>query len=119
MATLQGIHGSALTPVTPRFCWFQTPAGSEEETTQWDSVAEGLSLGQRTCVQTGTIPIPTVLSEPESLIPLGSSVTIWCQGTAGGKEFELYKEEKHSIWNAHAVEAHQQVQILHHKHDRA
>ncbi|XP_066127173.1 leukocyte immunoglobulin-like receptor subfamily A member 5 [Saccopteryx bilineata] len=61
----------------------------------------GLSLGQRTCVQTGTVPIPTLLSEPGSLIPLGSSVTIWCQWTAESTVFQLYKEEKHALWNTH------------------
>ncbi|KAM8787459.1 leukocyte immunoglobulin-like receptor subfamily A member 4 [Rhynchonycteris naso] len=61
----------------------------------------GLSLGQRTCTLEGTLPIPTILSEPGSLIPLGSSVTVWCQGPAESKEFQLYKEDKHALWNTH------------------
>ncbi|KAM8788785.1 LOW QUALITY PROTEIN: leukocyte immunoglobulin-like receptor subfamily A member 6 [Rhynchonycteris naso] len=50
----------------------------------------GLSLGQRTRVQTGTLPKPTIWAEPGPVIPLGSSVTIWCQGPLEAQKFHLY-----------------------------
>ncbi|XP_066227858.1 leukocyte immunoglobulin-like receptor subfamily B member 4 [Saccopteryx leptura] len=53
----------------------------------------GLSLGQRTRMQTGTLPKPTIWAKPASVIPWGSSVTIWCQGIREAQEFHLYIED--------------------------
>ncbi|XP_066227841.1 leukocyte immunoglobulin-like receptor subfamily A member 6 [Saccopteryx leptura] len=54
----------------------------------------GLSLGQRTCNDTGTLPKPTIWAEPGPVIPLNSSVTIWCQGPLEAQEFHVYEEKK-------------------------
>ncbi|XP_066127169.1 leukocyte immunoglobulin-like receptor subfamily A member 6 [Saccopteryx bilineata] len=60
----------------------------------------GLSLGQRTHVQTGTLPKPTIWAQPGSVIPWGTSVTIRCQGTLEAQEFHLYKKGKQVLWNS-------------------
>ncbi|XP_015420907.1 PREDICTED: leukocyte immunoglobulin-like receptor subfamily A member 6, partial [Myotis davidii] len=58
----------------------------------------GLSVGLRTPVQAGAIPKPTIRAEPGPMIPLGSPVTIWCQGTPGAAEYLLYKEGRPQPW---------------------
>ncbi|XP_006753586.1 PREDICTED: leukocyte immunoglobulin-like receptor subfamily A member 6, partial [Myotis davidii] len=58
----------------------------------------GLSLDQRTHVQAGTLPNPTIWAEPGPVIPWGSSMTIWCQGTPRAEEYHLYKEGSTASW---------------------
>jgi leukocyte immunoglobulin-like receptor len=40
----------------------------------------------------GTIPIPILYAEPDSMSTFGKSVTIWCQGTLEVKKYHLYKK---------------------------
>uniref|UniRef100_A0A8C0WQA7 Leukocyte immunoglobulin-like receptor subfamily A member 6 n=1 Tax=Castor canadensis TaxID=51338 RepID=A0A8C0WQA7_CASCN len=42
----------------------------------------------------GTIPIPILYAEPDSMSTFGKSVTIWCQGTLEVKKYHLYKKPR-------------------------
>ncbi|XP_049643598.1 leukocyte immunoglobulin-like receptor subfamily A member 6 [Suncus etruscus] len=75
-----GIRGYAMTPLMALFCL-------------------GLSVGTGLLGQAGTLPRPTLWTEPGSVVPWQSSVTLWCRGTLGTKEFHLIKEESSEIWD--------------------
>ncbi|XP_015424410.1 PREDICTED: LOW QUALITY PROTEIN: leukocyte immunoglobulin-like receptor subfamily A member 5 [Myotis davidii] len=57
-----------------------------------------LSVGLRTPVQAGPLPKPTIWAEPGPVIPSGSPMTIFCQGTRKAKEYLIYKEGSLVPW---------------------
>ncbi|XP_072471545.1 paired immunoglobulin-like receptor B [Notamacropus eugenii] len=52
----------------------------------------GLCLGQRTRAQADTLPRPSLRAENNSLVPLGRSVTLRCQGSVEADHYRLEKE---------------------------
>ncbi|XP_063109345.1 leukocyte immunoglobulin-like receptor subfamily A member 6 isoform X1 [Cavia porcellus] len=52
----------------------------------------GLSLHMALQGLTGTLPKPTLWAKPGSVLPWGSSVSIWCQGNVGAQKYNLYRE---------------------------
>lgn len=58
----------------------------------------GLSVGTETSVQAGTLVRPILWADPSSVVPQGSPVTLWCQGTPDTKKIQVIREGSSLPW---------------------
>ncbi|KAL1763703.1 leukocyte immunoglobulin-like receptor subfamily B member 3, partial [Sigmodon hispidus] len=65
----------------------------------WSEPSDPLEL-----VISGTLHKPTIKAEPGSIVTLGSSMTIWCQGTLDAKIYVLYKVGSPKSWGPQTPE---------------
>ncbi|XP_049643576.1 leukocyte immunoglobulin-like receptor subfamily A member 6 [Suncus etruscus] len=59
----------------------------------------GLSIGTRTPVKAGNVLRPILWAEPGSVVPWGTSMTLWCQGNSGSQEFRLVETSLSQPWD--------------------
>uniref|UniRef100_A0A452QIT7 Immunoglobulin-like beta-sandwich domain-containing protein n=1 Tax=Ursus americanus TaxID=9643 RepID=A0A452QIT7_URSAM len=71
------------------------PPSAEPEPERGDAMTS--TLMALLCL--GTLPKPTIWAEPGSVIPRGTPVTIWCQGSLEAWEYHLLNEGHSGSWD--------------------
>ncbi|XP_060029085.1 leukocyte immunoglobulin-like receptor subfamily A member 6 [Erinaceus europaeus] len=64
----------------------------------------GLCRGLWDQVQAGTLPKPNISAEPGAMVPKGSRVTLWCEGSLHAGGFRLYKGDVSVDWESDVLQ---------------
>uniref|UniRef100_A0A8D1LIM3 Ig-like domain-containing protein n=1 Tax=Sus scrofa TaxID=9823 RepID=A0A8D1LIM3_PIG len=55
-------------------------------------------------VQAGVLPKPSIRADPGPIVPKGSPVTLWCQGSPQAEVYRLYKVGDSGLWEDEATQ---------------
>lgn len=55
-------------------------------------------------VQAGVLPKPSIQADPGPIVPKGSPVTLWCQGSPQAEVYRLYKVGDSGLWEDEATQ---------------